>query len=90
MTPKRDPNVTTRTCMACGAQFLGNRTRSYCTRRCAGSAAHKRPDKNDIDQGPSGAEVERRLAADVARECAMPWEKHPQPWTDVSGRPGHG
>lgn len=78
-----------RTCTRCGGPKNPN-ARLICA-RCLriGNASRRRwRDRvgHEHEAQMSAAEVEARLAADVARELLPPWDRHPQEWTNVVAR----
>lgn len=73
-------------CKMCQFQFLGSTSAVYCGPACRKLGANNyRPSKRKF-AAPNRADLataEEILARAIARENLPPWERHPQPWTDV-------
>lgn len=67
---------------------LGAKGRIGWRRKRNTQAAGPRPPSRAPQVRESAADVMAALDAAVAMECAPPWVRHPEPWTDVVVRRG--
>jgi uncharacterized OB-fold protein len=90
-------NLPKRACAHCGREFQPlRRTTAMCSRRCRKQHWDKRKRAARVEpvtrvqgrpqRAEHAAEIEAQLAHAVRMETAMPWERHPQPWTNVVAR----
>lgn len=83
-----NPNDRQRTCVRCGRDFAGSYGRSFCSEDCriAYAAWRALAQQGQPVARQAEGDLDSQLQRMVSRETAPPWERHPQPWTDVAPR----